>query len=344
MSNPTTPFGWQMPTNTDLVTNLPADFEVFGQAVASSLADLNGGTTGQILSKATNADMDFTWVSPNPGDITAITATSPLTGGGTSGDVTVGIQAASTTQSGAVQLTDSTSSTSTTTAATPNAVKTSFDLANAAIPKSTVTTVGDVIYATGSGAVTRLGIGSTGQVLSVSGGIPAWTTPAASGGDVVRIATSSFSGSSTVNVDSCFSTTYDNYLVLMNVTSSSGTNAMNFRFRTGGTTNTTTNYGSGWTYNAFGSGGATGNLGSALGSDIAYIHDITGNSTFCTMTINNPYASTKTGATFSVAQGNGYHDTGAIIFSGTTSFDGLSFISAAGTITGTISVYGYKKA
>jgi hypothetical protein len=63
MSNPTTPFGWQMPTATDLVTDLPADFEVFGQAVATSMADLLGGTTGQVLSKTTNADMDFTWVT-----------------------------------------------------------------------------------------------------------------------------------------------------------------------------------------------------------------------------------------------------------------------------------------
>ena len=89
MSNPTTPFGWQMPTATDLVTDLPADFEVFGQAVATSMGDLLGGTTGQILSKATNTDMDFTWVSPNPGDITAVnTATgSGLSGGATSGAV-----------------------------------------------------------------------------------------------------------------------------------------------------------------------------------------------------------------------------------------------------------------
>ena len=63
MTNPTSNFGWQMPTSTDLVTDLPADFEVFGQAVDTSLADLKGGTTGQVLSKATNADMDFTWVA-----------------------------------------------------------------------------------------------------------------------------------------------------------------------------------------------------------------------------------------------------------------------------------------
>jgi predicted secreted protein len=63
MSNPTTPFSWQMPTATDLVTDLPADFAVFGQAVATSMADLLGGTTGQVLSKTTNADMDFTWVT-----------------------------------------------------------------------------------------------------------------------------------------------------------------------------------------------------------------------------------------------------------------------------------------
>jgi hypothetical protein len=62
MSNPTSNFNWQMPTATDLVTDLPADFEVFGQAVDTSLADLKGGTTGQVLSKTSGTDMDFTWV------------------------------------------------------------------------------------------------------------------------------------------------------------------------------------------------------------------------------------------------------------------------------------------
>lgn len=63
MTNPTSNFGWQMPTATDLVTDLPADFAVFGQAVDTSMADLKGGTTGQVLSKTTNTDMDFTWVT-----------------------------------------------------------------------------------------------------------------------------------------------------------------------------------------------------------------------------------------------------------------------------------------
>jgi hypothetical protein len=78
-----------MPTPTDLVTDLPADFEVFGQAVDSSLADLKGGTTGQVLSKNSNTDMDFVWVTDAAGDITGVTAGTGISGGGTSGTVTI---------------------------------------------------------------------------------------------------------------------------------------------------------------------------------------------------------------------------------------------------------------
>lgn len=69
MANPTTNFGWVMPTSTDLVTDLPADFNVFGQGVDTSLADLLGGTTGQVLSKASNTNMDFTWIEQDDSTI-----------------------------------------------------------------------------------------------------------------------------------------------------------------------------------------------------------------------------------------------------------------------------------
>jgi hypothetical protein len=62
MANPTTNFGWVMPTTTDLVTDLPADFNVFGQGVDTSMQYLLGGTTGQVLSKTSATNMAFTWI------------------------------------------------------------------------------------------------------------------------------------------------------------------------------------------------------------------------------------------------------------------------------------------
>lgn len=175
MTNPTSNFGWQMPTSTDLVTDLPADFEVFGQAVDTDFVDLLGGTTGQILSKTSATDLDFTWINNDQGDITAVNTTAPLAGGGTSGALTLSIAAATTSVAGAVQLSDSTSTTSSVLASTPTAVKSAYDLADAAIAKSTVTTAGDIIYRNAT-VPTRLGIGTAGQVLKVNSGAtaPEW--------------------------------------------------------------------------------------------------------------------------------------------------------------------------
>lgn len=53
------------------------------------------------------------------------------------------------------------------------------------IDKSVITTTGDIIYASAANTPARLGIGSSGQVLSVSGGVPIWSAPA--GGAIKQI-------------------------------------------------------------------------------------------------------------------------------------------------------------
>jgi hypothetical protein len=199
MANPTSNFGWQMPTSTDLVTDLPADFETFGQAVDTSLADLKGGTTGQFLTKNSNTDMDFVWSSES-GDISSITASSPLTGGGTSGAVTVGIQDGTTAQKGAVQLENSTSSTSTTTAAVPASVKSAYDLANGAIPKSLVDAAGDLLIGTADNTVGRLAIGVNNTYLKSNGTTASWATITSSAPSFSLLGSAALTGAQTVTI------------------------------------------------------------------------------------------------------------------------------------------------
>jgi hypothetical protein len=61
----TTNFGWETPDDTDLVKDGALAMRTLGNAIDTSLVDLKGGTTGQVLSKTTNTDMDFTWTTPS---------------------------------------------------------------------------------------------------------------------------------------------------------------------------------------------------------------------------------------------------------------------------------------
>jgi hypothetical protein len=85
----TTNFGWETPDDTDLVKDGALAIRTLGSAIDTSLVDLKGGTTGQILAKTSNTDMDFTWIANDQGDITAVTAGTGISGGGTTGAVTI---------------------------------------------------------------------------------------------------------------------------------------------------------------------------------------------------------------------------------------------------------------
>jgi len=191
-----------MPTATDLVTDLPADFEVFGQAVATSMADLLGGSSGYILSKASATDMDFTWIANDQGDITGVTAGNGISVTSPTGPVpTVAIDTAITVDKTTAQT-------------LTNKTLTSPALTTPTI--STLTTNGDLVYGTGSGVLQRLGIGSTSNVLTVAGGVPTWAA-AAAGGAYTSIASGSLSGAA-LDLTSISSSYKDLRLIITNPT------------------------------------------------------------------------------------------------------------------------------
>ena len=79
MATTTPNFGWSVPTSTDLVKDGATAIETLGDAIDASLLDLKGGTTGQLLSKNSNTDMDFTWTSV-AGGLTLVNTTSITNG------------------------------------------------------------------------------------------------------------------------------------------------------------------------------------------------------------------------------------------------------------------------
>lgn len=82
-----------------------------------------------------------------------------------------------------------------------------------AIPKSTVTTTGDLIVANGNASVTRLGIGTNGQVLQSNGTTATWATLAAPGASWSLVTNASLPGATSVSITSIGS--YDKYLLMV---------------------------------------------------------------------------------------------------------------------------------
>jgi hypothetical protein len=165
-----------------------------GTGIAGGFAngELLIGKTDGTLAKATltagtgititNSDGSVS-IASSGGTVTSVTATSPLAStGGTTPDIS--IQDGTTTQKGAVQLEDSTSSTSTTKAATPASVKAAYDLAVAALPSAGGTLTGNITLNAQSDA--RFADADSSHWVAFQGAATiaanvTWTLPAADG-------------------------------------------------------------------------------------------------------------------------------------------------------------------
>jgi hypothetical protein len=331
MSNPTTPFSWQMPTATDLVTDLPADFEVFGQAVATSMADLLGGTSGQILAKNSNTDMDFVWVANDQGDITGVTAGNGISVTDPTGPVpTVAINTAVTADLTTAQT-------------LTNKTLTSPVLTTPSI--SNINAKADLLVGTADNTLGILSVGTNGQVLTADSTVSPtglkWA--AASSGSIVLLNRTTFSAVSSQSINSVFSSTYTNYQVIINGYSSALAD-MKFNYRLSGTDATANSYRSAIaTYDDLGNYAFIG--GTATFLKLGKIVDSSTQRSVWNMIVAEPTANNRKGLSFTGWNGQTkiYWGGGDYIGSDASAYDGFTLSCSTGTMTGSVAVYGWKE-
>jgi hypothetical protein len=203
-----------------------------------------------------------------------------------------------------------------------------------------MTTTGDTIYSSSGSTPARLGIGSTGQVLTVAGGVPSWATPSGGAG-LTLIDELAFSASQTINVNDVFSSTYKNYRVFITGTSTSS-NPLTMRLRLSGT-DTSTDY---TNQSLIVDATSTTARRNYTGNDDWQLGDINTEAATFEISIFNPNIADKTG----------YSCTNSLLLSSInnlteyftgfqtagTQFTGFTLLSASNA-TGTVFVYGYAK-
>jgi len=210
------------------------------------------------------------------------------------------------------------------------------------------TTTGDTVYASSGTTPTRLGIGSTGQVLTVASGIPSWATPAtaASGLTLIKRATTTGAVNTGTTFDSVFTSTYKTYLInIEGWYAATGSDVPKIQLRVAGSTTATSYYGVAQNIDRSGSiaynstvnqaslqMGAAGTLDSAGPAQYAIYANRVGNS------------SQKASLYFTgVGAGNQCFINGTLFNDGAQTYDGF-LLSAASNITVTVAVYGLATA
>jgi hypothetical protein len=206
------------------------------------------------------------------------------------------------------------------------------------------TTLGDIAYRSSTANTnTRLGIGTTGQVLSVVGGVPAW---ASAGGGLALVQRSSFSnvaGTSTT-FDGVFTSTYASYIVVIeNLGSATAADDLQFVFRISGSDGTG-HYGN-TMQNAYNAATWTNTSSANVGQITMYVDNastanpITGQIFVSNVGTNlytsmNGYVFGSSGAAYNLFYG--YNNSA-------TTYTGFRLKSASTNITGTVAVYGMAK-
>jgi len=194
-----------------------------------------------------------------------------------------------------------------------------------------MTTTGDTIYSSSGSTPARLGIGSTGQVLTVASGIPSWATPSAPASGLTKISDTTYSGVSSQSINSVFSATYRNYKVFISVIGSVAAQTQ-LRLRASGADNTSSNY----MQEADFSSRSTGTLFQLMRTDSSLggtaIIDFVG-----------PYENEKTIFNNQTIGSDGTVDGQYIMgqMTVTTAYDGFTIFPQSGTISGRVTVYGY---
>jgi hypothetical protein len=123
--------------------------DVLAASAATTLTKLTVGTNGQVLRANSATATGLEWSNDFVGTVTTVTSsTTALTVANPTTTPALTIRSATTSVDGIVQLSDSISTTSSVLAATPTAVKTAYDLANAALPKAGGTITGEVLFGT----------------------------------------------------------------------------------------------------------------------------------------------------------------------------------------------------
>lgn len=172
-----------------------------------------------------------------------------------------------------------------------------------------------------------------------------WVMVSAPAAGLTLITSSTFSAVSSVSVNSCFTSAYTNYQLLINIDSVSVANSLDLRLRVSGSDNSSSNY----YYNGAKLDDATTTSVTAFRSTglVTFFRLLIANSGTAAVRVDmyNPQASVRTAITHqSIGQNATDMASAAVsgIMSVTTSYDGFTLIASTGNITGTLRVYGYR--